>query len=425
MMAWVEKLPSGKWRGGWRDPGGRKRYTRRPEFPEHPYARKSDARAAAQEAETGSRRKAAVAQGTMSARVTWADWWDLIRPEHPDSDSAQVAHYVVERYLRPQWGDTPMNQIQHRQVQTWVTEVLVPGRAPRYVRRIYAIFQTSLNRAVDHGVLTASPCVRVKLPAVRKRPKPYVDEAHLAVLAGIASDGRGRRHLRDPAHHDLLTVGLETGLRPGELCGMHVDQLDLDAGWAYVTHTYVRGRGVIRGYPKDKDARRVPLTAQAVSILCRHVVGRDLTAGCGVTHTDGSTCKGALVFLNKRGGHITPHALYQAMAAAAERAGVPAKSPYAVRRGFATWAAAGGLDAFAIATIMGHSDMDQTAEYVQQTPAMRDRLRAVRGEPTGVRLVAGDGADGAGARGNPGAGSEMEATGSDGTDPHETLSELD
>ena len=385
-MAWAEKLPSGKWRGGWRDPGGGKHYTSRTEFPQHPWDRKSDAKAAAQEAEVKARRQAAVTHGTLSAGTAWGDWWDATRPERPDSDTGQAEHYIVEKYVRPKWGDTPLNKIQHRLVQSWVTKELAPGRSARYVRRIYAVFQTSMNRAVDEEVLDASPCVRIKLPKAQKRPKPYVDEAHLKALA--QTNTRGRPHLRDPAQQDLLEVGYETGLRPGELCGMHVEQLDLDAGWIDVTHVYVRSKNVIRPWPKDKDARRVPLSAKAVEILRLQVAGRELT-GCAVPHTDGKPCKSALVFLNKRDEPITPRALYQAMAKAAKRAGVAFKSPYAVRRGAATWMAEGGLDAFTIAAFFGHEDIGLTAGYVQQTPAARDRLRAARGEATGLSLVAG------------------------------------
>lgn len=378
-MAWTERLASGRWRGGYRDSAGRKRYT-------GPYTRKTDAREAAQEAEVRGRREAAIAAGTLSAKITWGTWWDMNVPERPDSETDLTDQDLVRRYIRPQWGDTPLVKIQRKQVQKWV-DGLVRGRSARYVRRIYATFATSIARAVEEEVLTTSPCVKIKLPIVPRRVKSYADEKHLEILR--RSGQKDRPHLRDSGHRDLTEVGLQTGLRPGELCGLHADQVDLDGGWLTVSNTMLGRKLLIRPWPKDKDTRPVPLTEKAVEILRRRLDGRDLSTGCGIPHTDEKVCHGELVFRNDRGGHITPRAVYQAMRDAAVRAGVANRSPYALRRGFATRAAEGGMDAFGLKSIMGHASLDQTDEYVQQTSAVRDRLRVALGESTGLTVIRG------------------------------------
>lgn len=388
-MAWVEKLPGKpvRWRGGWRTPEGKKRYTTKKTHPLHPYRLKGDALHAAHEAEYRGRRTAAAEGGTLAAKVTWGEWWDQSRPERPDSDTARTERHLVERYLRPKWGDAPLNRIRQRPVQMWVSDELAPGRSAGYVRRIYGVFQASMSRAVEAEVLDASPCVKIKLPKMKRTVKPFVDGEHLSALTG--ADESGRLYLPNAVHRDLIEVGFETGMRPGELCGLHADQLDLDGGWLDVTNVFVKHRHVIRGWPKDEDTRRVPLTVRAVEILRCHVGGR-VEVGCGVPHLDNRPCRSRLVFLNDGGRPVTQNALYKSMQRAAERAGIDHRSPYALRRGFATWAA-GGLDAYALAEIMGHANLDETAGYVQQTAAARDRLRAARGESVGLSLVEGDG----------------------------------
>src|SRR5690349_4391317 len=129
-MAWAEKISNSKpvrYRGGWRDTNSKKHYTRRPEFPLHPYARKRDALKAAQQAEVKAQRVAAVDHGTLSADITWGDWWDQSRLEHPDSDTASSECHVVEKYLRPKWGDTSLNKIGRKAIQRWVSDELAPG----------------------------------------------------------------------------------------------------------------------------------------------------------------------------------------------------------------------------------------------------------------------------------------------------------
>lgn len=79
------------------------------------------------------------------------------------------------------------------------------------------------------------------------------------------------------------------------------------------------------------------------------------------------------------------------MRRAARKAKVPVAALYAARRGFATRAAEGGLNVFALADVMGHADIKQTKEYVQQTPTARARVIAALGQapPLAVKPAAG------------------------------------
>lgn len=374
-MAWVEKLAGGKYRACWRDPAGKKCYTSRPEFPEHPYARKREALEVAQEEEVKARRRAAAEKGTISASVTFGEWWEHTATWRADTDTETVARSIAKLYLIPRWGEAELRDISQRDVKAWVADLLARGLEASYVRRIYGELRHSLNEALEAGVLTASPCVGVKVPKPRRKAKTFVDEDYIAAI---------RPHL--PQHYrDVVDFGMETGLRPGELGGLHASALDLAGGWLTVSQVLVGRSCVIRGFPKDKDAREVPLTDEAVAIARRLLVGRDLSEGCGVSHVDGRPCRSPLLFRSTRGTPVRDNAWWTAMKRASDAAGVESRGPYAVRRGFATRAARGGMDAFELAAIMGHADVRQTQEYVQRSASARDRLRSALGG--GRRLV--------------------------------------
>lgn len=378
-MAWTERLESGKYRGGWRDPAGKKCYTKRPEFPEHPYARRRDALEAAQEAEVKARRKAAVEQGTVSASITFGEWWEHVAPQEAGSNTAANAERIASKYLIPKWGETPLNRIQQRDAKAWVADLVGKGLEPSYVQRIFAELRRAINLALDNDppILTASPCAGVKLPKIRKKAKSFLDDDDMAAL---------KPHLH--ARYMALTwVALETGLRPGELCGLHARSVDLDTGWITVEAVYVDKLHRIRWYPKDSDSRPVPLTVKAVDIIRTQLAGRDVKADCGVPHIGGGRCGSCLVFRNIKGDPVTPQAWYCALEDAAPAAKLSGCTPYAARRGFATRAARGGLDAFELAEIMGHADVRQTREYVQQSAAARDRLRAALGDGRRLRVA--------------------------------------
>ncbi|WP_190821478.1 tyrosine-type recombinase/integrase [Saccharopolyspora pogona] len=305
-MAWADPLPGGGYRGGYRDSAGKKQYVKDPATGRtRKFGRKKDARDAATEEEVKASRRAAIANGLEPARIPWGAFWDSISDDRGArlSDTNVVEHSIVENYLRPKWGKVPLNQIITRGsaehgVQEWVND-LEHGRvdgwklsrppAPSYVHRIYAVFQASMTVAKDTGVLTTSPCVGVKLPRKSKRAKPYLDAENAEKMG---------EHLRSD-YRDAVDFSGETGLRPGELCGLHANYVDRERGWMSVREVLVARRRVIRSFPKDEDVRAVPLTPKAIEILDRQLKGRNLTHGCGLEHTDGTECASALVFLPK------------------------------------------------------------------------------------------------------------------------------
>lgn len=397
-MAWYEKLKSGKYRGGWWGPPGsaadgvgrRKLYT-------PAYERMLDALDEAKDQEQKQKRKAQRARGALPARITWGEWWDLISADRDrESDSDRTDDQLVRAYIRPQWGEVPLNEIMQSGddalgAQEWVrkleagtapVEIVRPGwkskkLSPSYVQRIWSVFSWSINSAIPE-VLSASPIAKVKLPQRQRRVKKFVTEAEAEQLT---AKGKLRQD-----YADAVAFALETGLRPGELTGLHAHRIDWGSAVLTIAETYVFRQKKIRGWPKDGDVREVPLTPKAVEILKRRLDGRELKQPCGVPHFRDEPCSNVLVFItdatpgaSSGGRPLHRDVLALAMKGAAKKAGTEPKSGYALRRGFATRAADGGLDAFALADVMGHADITMVQEYVQASAGRRGRVLAALG----------------------------------------------
>jgi integrase len=393
-MASAEKLASGRYRGVYHvkiEGKWKKQHTKKPHF-----ERKRDAVNAAQELEVKARRQAEVTAGTLSASIKWGNWWDLVSEKRAfDSDTPYTEDWIVEGYLRPQWGEVPLNEIAQAAVQDWVDDLVVGNekrnvdgararfgrKSPGYVHRIYSVFNVSITSAVKKGVLGASPCVGIDLPKRPKVSRPYMSVARAEQLGG---------HLRDD-YKDAVDFDLETGLRPGELCGLHVERIDLEVGWMEVHDVFVRRSRIIRQCPKDQDVRLVALSDQAIEIVERRIAGRDLNRGCGVIHADRGMCRSDVLFRTRRDRVMSPDTLGERLRLAARKAGVAARSPYTMRRGAATRMAAGGLDAVELARQFGWADINQAWSYVQQTPAARGRVLAAlkAGEAPELRVIPG------------------------------------
>lgn len=387
-MASAEKLVSG-WRGVYYV-HGEKRHTKPPHHP-----RKRDAIAAAEEARVVAYRQAAQDAKTLSAGIVWGEWWDLLSTKRTfnDTESGYNEAHLVARYVRPQWGETALNRIKKKDVQDWI-DALIDGTAqrnlmrdvgaktklsPSYIRKIYGVFTISINHAVEQDVLGASPCVNITLPKVPKKVQPYLS---------VGAQGKTGERLRGD-YKDALDFAMETGLRPGELCGLHICRVDLDTGWLQVSDVFVRRLRVIRPSPKDEDTRLVPLSDRAIEIATRRSVGRTRTT-CGLPHTDGS-CESDVLFRTDRDRVMSQNIFGEHMRRASVGAGLGRRSPYTTRRGAATILANGGMDAYELARIFGWADINQAWAYVQQTPNARSRALAAleSGRSGELRLLPG------------------------------------
>lgn len=388
-MAWTEKQPGGGYVGRWRDSAGRKHRT-------EVYDRKTDAREAAQEEEVKARRQAARKKGKLSARTPWGQWWDLLAAKRDfDSDTADAEASIVEHYLKPKWGETPLNEIERANVQAWADslsagtcEQWTHARRPQpsYVRRIVGVFAMSVNAAVNEEILTASPCTKLKLPRITRKSKPWMPMDDAEELTG------DKGQLRDD-YADAVDLDMELGLRPGELCGLHIHRINRKRRVITIAETLVQRKMVIRPIPKDRDIREVPITDRAMEIIDRHLESRELN-GCGLEHTDGSACESDVLIRTKWGRIMRPDSLRKAMHGAAERAKLPKRGGYALRRGMITRAIDGGADIFTVQRITGHADLDELAGYVQDSPAARARLLAALGQAQPLQAVTGhDGAE--------------------------------
>jgi integrase len=384
-MAWAEKLPSGGYRGGYRDPDGKKRYVT---DQGRAYRRKSDAKEAAEEAAVKARRSTSVSQGTQAAKMPWGQLWEVYvdrkQKKGKITDQLKIERDRVERYVMPKWGNVPLNKIKHDAAQDWVDDDLVPGHAPTYVRLIWYSFAASMRFAVKKKILDASPCVGIDLPPIPETAQKYLTVETLATL-------KGHLHKR---YQRLLEFQFETGLRPEELIAMHADQID--GGWLTVSNVYIESHKVIRPYTKGGGIRQVPLTRRAQELVAESLGDRDLTIGCGIPHAGGKPCRSVIVFPAPRAHFATPRAYKLTLWKASARAGLESMSPYTARRGFATHAADRGVHPFVIQAIMGHKKLSQTSDYVQRSDASRRQFLAAMGDPTPLTAVgqaSGRGAD--------------------------------
>jgi integrase len=165
---------------------------------------------------------------------------------------------VVARHIVPALGDRPVGSLTPADVQATVNR-WAAARAPRTVRREYAVLRAILNYALRLDMLGRSPCRGINLPEVKPLRRRIVTAAEVAKLA----DGLGGVGQLGP----MVYVAVVEGMRWGEVAGLRVGHVDFVARTLAVRETIVRGRRGAIGVGEPKSAAGHRILAAPVALM--------------------------------------------------------------------------------------------------------------------------------------------------------------
>ncbi len=214
---------------------------------------------------------------------------------------------------------------------------------------------------VRRGERDDNPAALVRSPK-RKRALPRAlnvdDTCHLVESAGAAvADPDGPLGIRDRA---IMEVLYGAGLRISECCGLDLEDVQRqgdDAALLEIRHA------------KGRKHRLVPLGGKAMLALDAYLAVRATLA-----HPKTGAQDPAALFLNARGGRLTPRSIQVHMGKDVAASGVPDATPHALRHSFATHLLDGGADLRAIQELLGHASLSSTQVY---TKVSLDHLMSV------------------------------------------------
>jgi integrase len=226
------------------------------------------------EAVIGLGRVADPRRGRQTFRRYVEDSW---LPNHEmEATTRQKYTYSLYRHIMPEFGPMRMIDIMPEHVRQWVTGLKAAevGAATIAANKVIlsAIFTTALNDQVTF----LHPCKGVKTPPVPIRPRTIIAPAQFGELYETLPDADCRL---------LVETAIESGLRWGELTELRVRDLEFSSRMLTVSRAVVEvnprfhpggGRFLVKDYPKDREYRRLKLSAQITAKLKSHVTGHAL-----------------------------------------------------------------------------------------------------------------------------------------------------
>ncbi|MFI6215920.1 tyrosine-type recombinase/integrase [Nocardia brasiliensis] len=365
-MGWAEKLPSGRYRGVYRDKDGVKHSA-------GIFATKDIARRKATKKEDDEREN----PSRPLPAITWGMWlprWTALRTV--EEGTQRIDTQRINKHLVPKWGNVLLTDITQSDVQEWVAE-LRSTLAPTSVEKCYHLLSGSMKSARKANLVHESPCVDIDLPKAGPTPERYLEDEELAAL-------------RDPLDSldQLIVDVLEgTGMRMGEAQGLHKEHIDLKRKLISVEWAWDKAAKRMKA-PKDHERRLIPigtkLTAVLTAVIRRdglgspapvpYVSGRSVRSGLLLAHVDqrpfdqdnfGKRFQAAVRVAwvgegddRRRLGKVRPHDLRHTYAGRLVRAGVPLQQ---------------------VQKLLGHASIRTTQRYASLGESQWDDVREVLG----------------------------------------------
>jgi site-specific recombinase XerD len=242
----------------------------------------------------------------------------------------------LDRWLRA--AGVAAEQADTRMLRRYAAHLGTLRYAPATTARKLSAVRGAYAWMFDRGAVERNPAALIPGPRRVRTLPPTLSSAEVADLLD-GPCGSDPRDLRDRA---LLELLYGCGLRADEACTLRLADVRLETG-------------SIRVIGKGGKQRVVPVGGAAAAALERYLArGRPRMAGGG--HTE-------RLFVSVRGRPLHPSDVRRALQRALARAGVPARSPHALRHTFATHLLEGGADLRSIQDMLGHASVATTQVY--------------------------------------------------------------
>jgi integrase len=270
---------------------------------------------------------------------------------------------VVNTHLIPGLGRIKLDKLTPRDVQGLVASLR--GKvAPATVIKVHGV-RVALSDAERLDLISRNVAKAAKPPALGRNERRALtpdDARHLLIAM------KGKRF------EPLFVVALSTGLRRGELLGLHWSDVDALRGTLFVRQTLQRVEGRLQFVqPKThRSTRAVPLSVLALRALERQRVqqARDRLAAGELWEPHD------LVFASTIGTPLEPRNVNRAFYGMRADAGLPWLRLHDLRHAFATILIDQGEELRTVMELLGHSTIRLTADTYGHVLAERARNAA-------------------------------------------------
>lgn len=190
----------------------------------------------------------------------WLDGWLAGKARTKRASTVRGYESHIRLYIVPAIGQVPLERVNHGHVEQVLAAM--PGSAATR-HRVLATLRAGLNAAVKQRRIPWNPAAGAELEPERSPEQAtWTPDQARQFIAATADDPLGL----------AFRVALLTGVRRGELLGLHWSDVDLVTGVASIERTLLElGGKLTEGTPKTRTGeRRVYLGPKTTALLAAH-----------------------------------------------------------------------------------------------------------------------------------------------------------
>jgi integrase len=335
----IQKQKNGRYRARYRDPNGRTRSVT--------FDRLDDARRFLAGMGGGLVRGEFVDPAQARARFDdWAEaWWASTSGLRPSTRCSYRAR--LDRHVLPYFRGRRVGSIDFATVELWLADRRQAGLGPKMLRECLSVVSLILGFAVKSKALAQNPAAGHEVKVRRRKVRDGDGVLTMQQVHQLVA------HVRDP-YKPAVWLLVFAGLRPAELCGLRVRDIDFVRHTVTVRATLMPVHAyadepwrMVEGPPKtDAGDRTVPIPGWLCDDLAKMLVTR------------GDADRDGWLFQTRQRNPIhRDHFRESVVLPALRAAGLPTSiRTYDLRHSHASLLIDLGASPLAVAQRMGHSD---------------------------------------------------------------------
>jgi integrase/recombinase XerC len=242
-----------------------------------------------------------------------------------------------------QFGETPLNQITHTFIRSWLASLKDEGLSAKSINRKISTLKSFFKYQVKIGAVKQTPMAKVISPKAEKRLPNFVADKDITTLF---------EHVEFPdtwkgqTERLLLSLFYQTGMRLNEA-------IQLKEGSVNFSNNTLKVLG------KGNKERVIPIQKELKNELQDYLKKKK-------TNFDSSASDNLLV--SEKGKPLQPRAVYTSVKAYLSLVTtIQKRSPHVLRHTFATHLMNNGADLNAVKELLGHSSLAATQVYTHNT----------------------------------------------------------
>lgn len=246
-------------------------------------------------------------------------------------------------FIIVQFGETPLTQITHTFIRTWLASLKDEGLSAKTINRKISTLKSYFKYQVKMGTVAQTPMNKVTAPKNEKRLPNFVADKDIRTLF---------EHVEFPdtwkgqTERMILLLFYQTGMRLSEAIQLK------EGGINFSGHT-------IKVLGKGNKERVIPVGKDLIAELQAYL-NRKQTQLSGL-NTD-------TLLITEKGRPLSPRSVYSSVKTYLNLVTtIEKRSPHVLRHSFATHLMNNGADLNAVKELLGHSSLAATQVYTHNT----------------------------------------------------------